>query len=72
MSHQILIADPDKPHRCPACWRIPDVIWYEHRHAHLFATYTCPNGHRFARWISPRRELSRQAWRLRRRIRDRR
>lgn len=48
---EILKADTDKPHRCPACWRIPDAIWEDKKgYARLLRTYTCPNGHRFARW----------------------
>jgi len=60
----ILVADSDKAHRCPDCWRIPGIIWEKHGHAHLWTTYTCPNGHRFARWVSPRGELNRYAWRI--------
>jgi len=44
-------ADTDKPHRCPKCWQIPARIWESKDGcAHLLRTYTCPNGHRFARW----------------------
>ena len=47
----ILQADTDKPHRCPECWCIPDRIWDSRSgRARFWATYTCPGGHRFARW----------------------
>lgn len=46
----IMPADTDKPHRCPKCWTIPDIIWDSHKHARLWTTYICRNGHRFARW----------------------
>lgn len=45
----IFRADSDKPHRCPACWTIPDLIWERHGHARRWCVYTCRYGHRFTR-----------------------
>lgn len=42
-------ADDDKPHRCPVCWRIPDIVYEKHASARLWYIYTCQNGHRFTR-----------------------
>lgn len=46
----ILKADTDKPHRCPACWRIPDRLWVPGSRWRFWLTYECQNGHRFAGW----------------------
>lgn len=45
----IFKADDDKPHRCPACWTIPDKIYDSHGHAHRWYIYRCRYGHRFTR-----------------------